>query len=215
MSGSADVLSEVLQGTILDPLLFLCYVNDLPSVVSPGTEIRPFADDCLAYRVIRSIEDQLQFQEDLTNLSNWRMQWGMRFNTSKCNIMTISISAWPLTKFYKIDNKIRQHVHVATNLAVIINRSLDFSDHIRETVSKANKKLGFLKRNLKGSPLALKRTAYLTLIRSGNRATIWDPHLDTQKKAIERVQNQAIQWIWDLRPREECSITQLRKDLGL
>ena len=44
MSRSADVLSEVLQGTILDPLLFLCYVNDLPSVVSPGTEIRPIAD---------------------------------------------------------------------------------------------------------------------------------------------------------------------------
>ena len=97
------------------------------------------------------------------------------------------------------------------------NCSLDFSDHIRETVSKANKKLGFLKRNLKGSPSALKRTAYLSLIRSGLEygATIWDPHLDTQKRAIERVQNQAIRWIYDQRPREECSITQLRKDLGL
>ena len=46
-------------------------------------------------------------------------------------------------------------------------------------------------------------------------ATIWDPHVDTQKRAVERVQNQAIWWIYDLRPREECSITQLRKYLGL
>ena len=131
--------------------------------------------------------------------------------------MTISNSATPLTKFYEIDNRILQHVDVATYLGVIINRSLDFSDHIRETVSKANKKLGFLKRNLKGSPSALKRTAYLSLLRSGLEygATIRNPHLDTQKKAIERVQNQAIRWIYDLRPREECSITQLRKDLGL
>ena len=217
MSGSADVLSGVPPGTILGPLLFLCYINDLPSVVSPGTKIRLFADDCLAYRAIHSIEDLLQLQEDLTNLSNWGMQWGMRFNTSKCNIMTISNSATPLTKFYEIDNRILQHVDVATYLGVIINRSLDFSDHIRETVSKANKKFGFLKRNLKGSPSALRRTAYHSLIRSGLEygATIWDPHLDTQKKAIERVQNQAIRWIYDLRPREECSITQLRKDLGL
>ena len=171
------------QGTVLGPLLFLCNMNDLPSVVSPGTEIRLFADDCLAYRAIRSMEDQLQFKEDLTNLSNWGMQWGMRFNTSKCNIMTISNSAKPLTKFYKIDNRILQHVDVVTYLGVIINHSLDFSDHIRETVSKANKKLGFLKRNLKGSPSALKRTAYLSLIRSGLKygATIWDPHLDTEK----------------------------------
>ena len=145
------------------------------------------------------------------------MQCGMRFNTSKCNIMTISNSAKPLTKFYEIDNRILQHADVAIYLGVIINRSLDFSDHIRETVSKANKKLGCLKRNLKGSQAALKRTAYLSLIRSGLEygATIWDPHLDTKKKAIERVQNQAFRWIYDLRPREECSITQLRKDLGL
>ena len=166
---------------------------------------------------IHSIEDQLQFQEDLTKMSNWGMEWGMRSNTSKCNIMTISNSATPLTKFYEIDNRILQHVDVATYLGVIINRSLDFSDDIRETISKANKKLGFLKRNLKGSPSALQRTAYLSLIRSGLEygATIWDPHLTTQKRAIERVQNQAIRWIYDLRPHEECSITQLRKDLGL
>ena len=217
MSGSTNVLSGVPQGTILGPLLFLCYINDLPSVVSPGTKIHLFADDCLAYRAIRSTEYQLQFQEDLTNLSNWGMQWGMRFNTSKCNIITISNPATPLSKFYEIENRILQHVDVATYLGVIIIGSLDFSDHIRETVSKAKKKLGFLKRNLKGSPSALKKTAYLSLTKSGLEygATIWDPHLDTQKKAIERVQNQAIRWIYDLRPREECSITELRKDLGL
>ena len=141
MSGSADVLSGVPKGTILGPLLFLCYINDLPSVVSPGTKIRLFTDDCLAYRAIHSIEDQLQFQEHLTNLSNWGMQWGMRFNTSKCNIMTISNSATPLTKFYEIDNRILQHVDVATYLRVIINRSLDFSDHIRKLSARRTKNL--------------------------------------------------------------------------
>ena len=86
-STSADVLSGVPQGTILGLLLFLCFINDLPSVVSQGSQIRLFADYyCLVYRAIRSIDDQLQLQEDLKNLSNWGQQWGMRFNTSKCSL---------------------------------------------------------------------------------------------------------------------------------
>ena len=124
ISGSADVLSGVHQGTILGPLLFLRYINDLPSVVSHGTEMRLFADDCLAYRAICSIEHQLQFREDLTNRSNCGMHLGVRLNTSKCNIMTIYNPAKPLTKFYEINNRIFQHVDVATYLGVIINRSL-------------------------------------------------------------------------------------------
>ena len=71
LSGSSTVKSGVPQGTVLDPLLFLCFINDLPSVLDPDTQVRLFADDCLTYRVIESIEDQLQFQKDLSDLSSW------------------------------------------------------------------------------------------------------------------------------------------------
>ena len=54
------VLSGVPQGTVLGPLLFLCHINDLPSVVDPQTAVRLFADDCLLYRSIKSTEDQVQ-----------------------------------------------------------------------------------------------------------------------------------------------------------
>ena len=108
----------------------------------------------------------------------------------------------------------RQLVDTATYLGIIIHRTLEFADHITEAVSKANKKLGFLKRNLNGCPSELKKTAYISLIRSGLKygATIWDPHLETQKKAIEQVPNRAIRWCQGLSLRQQCSITQLRKE---
>ena len=58
-SDSAPVLPGVPQGTVLGLLLFLIYINDMTSQVSPGTCIRLFADDCLVYREMNSAQDQV------------------------------------------------------------------------------------------------------------------------------------------------------------
>ena len=75
-SRAAPVESGVPQGTVLGPLLFLVYINDMPGVVSPGTFIRLFADDCLVYREIKKdsnghSDDQHILQMDLENLQKW------------------------------------------------------------------------------------------------------------------------------------------------
>ena len=69
-SESAEVKSGVPQGTVMGPLLFLLFINDLPSVVDPATTVRLFADDCLIYRTIKNVQDQLQFQADQDALTN-------------------------------------------------------------------------------------------------------------------------------------------------
>ena len=84
------VLSGVPQGTVMGPLLFLLYVNDLPSVLDPATACQLFADDCLIYRSIKSLSDHVALQKDLESLHRWGETWGLKFNVSKCNIMHLS-----------------------------------------------------------------------------------------------------------------------------
>ena len=69
-SKGESVDSGVPQGTVLGPLLFLLFINDIPNSLSAGTTIRLFADDCLVYRPIRSMEDQILLQKNLTTLEN-------------------------------------------------------------------------------------------------------------------------------------------------
>ena len=70
-SREGAVLSGVPQGTVLGPLLFLCHINDLPSVVDPASAVRLLADDCLLYRSIKSLQDHAQLQRDLHALALW------------------------------------------------------------------------------------------------------------------------------------------------
>ena len=84
------VVSGVPQGTVMGPLLFLLYINDLPSVLDPSTACRLFADDCLVYRSINSLSDQVALQQDLEALHRWGLEWGLKFNVSKCNMMHLN-----------------------------------------------------------------------------------------------------------------------------
>ncbi len=211
----AAVRSGVPQGTVMGPLLFLLFINDLPSVVDPGTEVRLFADDCLVYRSIHSLKDQIQFQLDLDALHKWGKLWGMKFNAKKCHILTVTNKEQPLSKFYELDGTILDHVDSATYLGILIHESLRSTEHVRNTVTKCSRRLGFLRRNLKNCPQELRKVAYLSLVRSAAEygAAAWDPFLEGDKVALERVQNRAIRWVCGLRPRERTSITRLRGEL--
>ena len=87
---------------MLGPLLFLLIINDLPNVVSVGTTVCLFADDCLVYREIKSVEDQEVLQRDLIALDNWARRWDMHFNLSKWNIMTVHRSRFPYIQKYEL-----------------------------------------------------------------------------------------------------------------
>ena len=85
---SCFVDSGVTQSTVLGPLLFPCHINDLPNSVT--SQVRLFADDCLLYRHVNSIDGQILLQQDLKSLEAWAHGSGMRFNATKSYLMSIS-----------------------------------------------------------------------------------------------------------------------------
>lgn len=205
--------SGVPQGTVLGPLLFLAHINDLPSAVR--SHCRLFADDCLLYRPIRTLQDQLDLQVDLDRLQEWAKVWGMRFNASKCQVLRISRSARPLDRFYTIGDHILDQVTSAKYLGVIINDQLQWDTHIDSITARANRTIGFLRRNLALCPQSLKELAYLSLTRSilEYACQVWDPHKKTDQARIEQVQRRAARFT--LRDYSSySSVTAMLKTLG-
>ena len=88
-SSSFPVLSDVPQGSVLVPLLFLIYINDFPEDVSNST-VRFFADDTLLYLPIHNSSDCTKLQEDLNNLQRWESDWQMYFHQELCEVIHIT-----------------------------------------------------------------------------------------------------------------------------
>jgi len=194
-SESVHVDSGVPQGTVMGPLLFLMYINDLPDSVL--SHVRLFADDCLLYRPVKTLEDQIKLQQDLNALSKWSDTWGMKFNPSKCYILSTCKGNKLNPYLYSLCGCVLSNVQNSTYLGVTISENLQWNNHISAISAKACKILGFLRRNLKGCPRDLKQLAYFSLIRSKLEyaSAIWDPHLEKDKDILNRTQRRGARFV--------------------
>ncbi|CAL4249564.1 unnamed protein product, partial [Meganyctiphanes norvegica] len=87
LSESLPVWSGVPQGSVLGPLLFLIFINDLLDEVDSSGSL--FADDSKLFRKINCPHDQLTLQNDLAKLQDWSRKWLLEFNEKKCKVMHI------------------------------------------------------------------------------------------------------------------------------
>jgi hypothetical protein len=176
-SGRLPVLSGVPQGTVLGPLLFLAYINDLQDWTK-HSNARLFADDSLLFRTIRSTKDELLLQEDLTRLEEWEKSWEMKFNPSKCTVIQIAPGKGKLLKTeYELHGEIISTSDCSKYLGVSIKNNLAWDTHIQGITGKANRNLGFLRRNFRSCSQAVKQETYTTMVRSTLEyaAAVWDP----------------------------------------
>jgi hypothetical protein len=162
-SSGSPVVSGVPQGTVLGPLLFLTYINDLPNCVA--SDVRLFADDLILYRKIDSPNDCNVLQQDINSLCRWESSWQMKFNISKCYIMRMTHKQNFHHHQYNMGNDTLQEVKHHPYLGVELSNNLSWAKHINQTISSSNRVLGLLRRNFWNCTKATKDIAYKTLVR--------------------------------------------------
>ena len=102
-SNEVSVRSGAPQGTVLGPLMFLIYINDIGEHIT--SNLRLFADDSLLYCAIDIPQDCLALQEDLDKLSQWSYKWQMSFNVSKCKSLSLTRKRNPYLHQYTMNGQ--------------------------------------------------------------------------------------------------------------
>ena len=212
-SMESPVTSGVPQGSVLGPLLFLIFINDLPDHATSSTT-RLFADDSVLYKRITTPEDSKLLQNDLDALVDWENKWSMRFNASKCQLLRITNKRKPILASYSIHEHELELVDAAKYLGVHIDSKLSFNTHVDAVTKKANSTRAFLSRNLSHCSRKIKETSYKTFVRpiAEYAASAWDPHTQRNVKKIEQIQRSSARFVTGNYDRT-CSVTAMVQNL--
>src|SRR5215813_3014492 len=138
---SCEVKSGVPQGSVLGPMLFNIYINDI--YVNIGSKLLLFADDIKIGRSIKNSNDYRILQEDLNKLNMWATKWDLSFNINKCKVIHFGRKRtdWNFT----INGEILEYVSEYKDLGILIDEKLKFRNHIGKITASAQRSLGLIK----------------------------------------------------------------------
>ena len=194
VSSTIPVRSGVPQGSVLGPLLFIIYVNDLTLLpLADGSNLSLFADDVILYRPISVLSDYFKIQCDITAIEHWSDSNFLSLNPQKCKYMIVSRKRSPLLpgNALQLYGQGLCEVSLYKYLGVLLSSDMKWSSHIEVACSKAKRMLGLLYRRFYG--LADCKTIvqlYLSIVRPHLEyaSSLWDPHTQKDISALENVQ---------------------------
>ena len=209
------ISAGVPQGSILGPLLFLIYINDI--IVDIDSEILLFADDtCLLEPVADPRTSIAKLNSDLNKLSTWAKQWLVNFNPTKTKFMLFSkkLNITAYNQLY-LDGEILSRVKFHCQLGIIFNENMTWDNHVREKCNIAMKRVTLLKRVALNVPRSTKLSIYLSFIRPilEYGSVLFDNCTAAMANMIENVQRQAALTITGAYT--NTTHIQLLKELGL
>lgn len=196
-----EISSGVPQGSVLGPLLFNVFVNDLCVLLSSFK--LSFADDLKLYRIIFSPADCVIMQEDVNSLLMWCSDNGMRVNSKKCKVISFSRSINQINYQYVMETELLERVTSICDLGVTIDSKIRFNEHVVITAARAFSVLGFIRRHASGfTDIYALRTLYCSLVRSilEYAAPVWSPYYVAHILTIERVQKKFVRFALRILP---------------
>jgi len=133
------------QGSVLGPIFFLVYINDI--VDDLQNDIKLFADDTSIYSVVKDKDEAAaNLNQDLERVNLWAWQWKMQFNSDKTKEVIFSVERSKIehpTLNLGLDHVTRKDEH--KHLGLILDSKLDFISHIRQAILKARRGIGMIK----------------------------------------------------------------------
>ena len=192
-SSWADVLSGVPQGSVLGPILFLIYINDIDQAINcVSTLMKKFADDTKIASVTNTLEQCQLLQEQIDALQKWAEIWQMSFNLDKCVVM--HIGQRNNNHLYTMNGADLKTTECEKDIGVYMQPSLKPSIQIAEAVKKANRALGTLLRSLTFRDTKHYIRLYQQQVRCHleSAVQVWSPWLKQDIDNIEGVQKRAI-----------------------
>ena len=210
-SDELEVTSGVPQGLVLGPCLFLYYINDIAEGLA--SKVRLFADDTMVYMAVRNDADAKILQKDLDHLCAWEDKWMMESLKSAKSCRSQGRS--PVTYPYQIHSQQLKHADHAKYLGVNISKDMRWSKHIDMITAKANRKLGFVKRNVNISNREVNAQAYKSLVRPilEYSQTVLDPYTVSDTRRLESVQRRAARFTMS-RYRRTSSVGAMLQELN-
>ena len=199
-----SVTSGVPQGSILGPILFVLFINDLPQGINTDTNISLYADDTKMWRQITSYTDIVKLQKDIDVLHDWSFRNLMKFHPKKCKLLSIKNKLSPLAMlpfvsiYYSLGSNFISYVDIERDLGVYVSESFSFNDHCEKLITKTKQQFGILRRTCHFvNDSRRRRVLYLTLIRSHfeHCSQIWRPTGKTSLFKFESFQKKCLKWI--------------------
>ena len=189
----SEVKSGIPQGSVLGPILFAIFINDIPNGLKSLLKI--FADDTKSYRATRDANDQVILQEDINAIHHWSEMWQLGFNLDKCHTLPLGFNN--MRYQYNINGNIVETVAEEKDLGIIIDEKLNFHKHILKASKKANSILGCIRRAIKYKDREMILPLYIAHVRSRLEygSVVWNPYLVQDKKRIEYIQRRATKMI--------------------
>ena len=192
------VVSGVPQGSILGPVLFLVYSNDILSSCARGAM---YADDLKCYQSINSYDDAHSFQHEIDSVSAATQNCHLNFNESKCSVLKVSRKRNMVQYPYRLNDSPLRLVNNVNDLGIQVTSTLDWNDHVYKICKKANKMLGLLRRcTLAFQKLETRRLLYITIVRTNfsYARQLWSPQKVELIQEMEKVQRRASKFILNL-----------------
>jgi len=208
-----SVQSGVPQGSVLGPLLFLIYINDLDDDIT--SKVLKFADDTKLFRKIKQNGDYEHLQDDLDKLIKWSEKWQMLFNFSKCKCLHTGHRNEDV--HYTMGGRVLSTTTTEKDLGVIISADMKVSEQCAKAASKGNQMLGLIRRTITYKEKELILPLYKTIVRPHLEYCIqaWRPYHKKDIDILERVQRRATKMIIGLKDHsyedrlKECRLTTL------